>query len=547
MQKIIKGNILFLIVLAIGIVFTFWNLPQTFYQQDEWQALGHNLVQGIGNITNYASPIQLFFGEGRPLGRALNLIFFGFFKFTVIPAAIFAIFLHALNAFLVFYLVKKLTAKYSIAFFASLFFAANGVSHQAVIWAAALGTLPATTFVLLAILNYLKFFEKEEKKWLFYSFFLMILSLLFKEVGSFLFIFFPLLYFFYSKRPTLIGNLKVNFLFIIYGLLAVVFRLSELFFETERKVGVFVRGGSAFGTKVLFHLILYPLTGLFQIFYPDLPIYKLADTITRLQYPFVVPTPLFELTAQTIVTDSISLLGAVAILMTLWMIDKIGKYKNPKFIIFSVSLILLSFLPYAVLDRGGSYMDSRYYYVAAIGAGMIVGYIFQFFLERNLYIAIFVTLLGGLLFVQHIQVIRKDISSQAKIAKERLYILNTLKQIHPSLNDKNIFYITSDRDYIGPNNKLPFQEGLGYTLIVWYYDTGKIPQELLNSNFLWDIGSQGYKEINSSGFGYFSDLNTMMESYKKYNLSPKDVISFYWDGEKQKLIDTTSQTRKLLK
>jgi len=44
MQKIIRNNIFLLTALGLIILFTFFDSFKTFYQQDEWQALGHNLV-----------------------------------------------------------------------------------------------------------------------------------------------------------------------------------------------------------------------------------------------------------------------------------------------------------------------------------------------------------------------------------------------------------------------------------------------------------------------------------------------------------------------
>ncbi len=547
MQKIIKGNILFIIVLAIAIVFTFWNLPQTFYQQDEWQVLGLNLVQGTSNIIKYTSPLQLLFGEGRPLVRALNLIFFGIFKFTVIPTALFAILMHIVNSVLVFYLVKKITLKNVIAFIASLFFAVNAVAHQAVTWAAAVGTLPATTLILLSILSYLKFLEEKKKKWLLFSFFSTIISLLFKENGIFLFVFIPALYFIYNKKRTSIDFIKTHVLFIFYGGAIVLFRLSEFSLSIDKKVGVFVSGGTGFNQRVLLHLILYPITGFFQIFVPPLTFYNLANKFTQLQYPFVISTPLAGLVPQTIVSDLIAVIGTLIIVSLVLLLNRNNKYKDTTFLLFSIFLTLFSFLPYAVLDRGGSYMDSRYYYLAAIGGGMILGYILNFFLQKTKILVLIPIILASLLIFFHIKVIKDEISYQVKIARVRLYILNTIKQTHPTLSNKNIFYIIGNQDYYISNNPLPMQQGMGYTLMVWYYDTKKIPSALLNDNFIWNIGSQGYKEINGAGFGYFSDFNTLLETYKKYDLLPEKVISFYWDGKKEKLIDTSVKIRTFLK
>ena len=151
-----KKYLSLIFILAVAL-FIFWDLPKTFYQQDEWQTLGHNLAQDIGIFANI-SPLHLLFGELRPLSGLMYLIFLGFYKFTVVPTAIFGILFHIINATLTFYLVDKITKKRLIAFIASVFLIANSVSHQAVTWASAIGTLPAATLILIAIIMYLKFF-----------------------------------------------------------------------------------------------------------------------------------------------------------------------------------------------------------------------------------------------------------------------------------------------------------------------------------------------------------------------------------------------------
>src|SRR3989344_5394539 len=99
------------IILLLVITYTFRRLPQTFYQQDEWMVLGHNLVDGISNITKYSTPYGLLIGDGRPLGRALNLIFFGLIKFDLRAEAYFAIAMHSVNAYLVYLLTDRLFRK----------------------------------------------------------------------------------------------------------------------------------------------------------------------------------------------------------------------------------------------------------------------------------------------------------------------------------------------------------------------------------------------------------------------------------------------------
>ena len=66
MRNIFKNRNLYLLgLIFIVALFTFFNLPRTFYQQDEWQTLGHNLAGGMGIFAS-ANPLSLLFGEQTP-------------------------------------------------------------------------------------------------------------------------------------------------------------------------------------------------------------------------------------------------------------------------------------------------------------------------------------------------------------------------------------------------------------------------------------------------------------------------------------------------
>lgn len=536
-------------LLAAIICLTFGKLFNTFYQQDEWMALGHNLAQGASNVLRYSSPLQLILGEGRPLGRALNLIFLGVFQFTVWPLVIFAIGNQIINAILVYSFTNQLSGNRPTAVIAAAFFAVNGVAHQAVSWGAAVATLPATTCILLALIQYAYFLKTKKMKYLYWAFGLTLVSLLFKEVGIFLLLLLPLLHYLYTtintRRASLWDTIKTNLLFLGYGVVAVVFRFFELSQVTTSN-GAFTATGAGFKEKIVSHLILYPLTGIWQIFVPALPMYDFSKHIAQLHYSFLLTSPLADLGSQTMLTDLLCVMGAVIVLGVLLLLNYVQKHTQIFYISTAVLITTLSFLPYAVLDRGGSYMDSRYYYVAAIGGGMLLGYLGNYLIKKNIFLA-FPVIIGLVFFIyQHGLVVRQEIAIQTKTAAERIKLLSTLKKLQPDLMPKTVFYFTGNKEYYIATNKLPMQQGMGYTLLVWYYSTKKIPSSLLNENFLWNLGDQGYKEVNGTGFGFFSEKAALLENYQKYKLTPEQVVSFNWDGKTQELIDTSLETRKLL-
>ena len=542
-----KNIFLPIAVLSLITILILFNLPNTFYQQDEWQTLGHNLADGIG-IFKSTNPLSFFLGESRPLTLLMNLLFFGYYKFTIVPTAIFAILFQIINSSLVFYLVNKITKKRIIAFSASLFLIANSVSHQAVTWSSAIGTLPAATFIIIAIIMYLKYLEKAEKKYLTASFISTVLSLYFKGIGLSLFILLPLMAFIYKNKPINKKNIKetffINLPLFIYGFLALVFRFSEVFFRTEKFAGFADgMGNNSFAQTVLLRLILYPLTSLFQTFVPPLDLYSLTPVITKVQYKFLIGSPLTDLVSQTIVADMVSIAGTAAILGFLGFIMYKSKDKiMSRHMLFVLLFFFLSFLPYAVLDRGSAYLESRYSYVGAIGAGILFGHIIYFLININKYFKLATLFLAAIFLFHHVSIIRRDINYQVNLGNARKEVLNGIKNHYPNIEKNSIFYVISDKKYYGEITN-PFQNGLGYVLEVWYYDSGKIPKEFLSKNFLWDLGSEGYREKGNYGFGYFQDIDKMAKVMEKDKLSISMVHAFYIKSKENRVLNIDEEVK----
>lgn len=541
-----KSRFLPIAVLSFITILIFFNLPNTFYQQDEWQTLGHNLAQGIGIFAN--NPLQLLFGELRPLSGLMYLIFLGFYKFTVVPTAIFGILFHIINATLTLYFVDKITKKKLIAFIASVFLITNSVSHQAVTWASAIGTLPATTLILIAIIMYLKYLEKANKKYLLISFISTILSLYFKGIGIFLFILLPLMGFIYKNIPINKKNVKkmlaINFPLFTFGFLVLTVRFSEVFFRTEKIAG-FVSGGgdNSFVQTIILRMILYPLTSLFQIFVPPLDLYPIMPIITKMQYKFLITSPVSGLVAESIVTDMVAILGSIVILGLLgFMVYKYKDTTTNRNMLFALLFFFLSFLPYVVLDRDSSYFSGRYFYVSVIPAGILFGYIVYFFANINTY-AKWVTLFFVTLFLlHHTSIIRRDINYQVNLGNERKAVLSGIKSQYPSIEKNSIFYVTSDKQFLGDITN-PFQNGLGYVLEIWYYDSGNIPKSFLSENFLWDLGAEGYKKSGDKSFGYFQDMDKMVKEMVKNKLSRSTVHGFFFDSNSRKLFNISDEVK----
>jgi hypothetical protein len=322
-----------------------------------------------------------------------------------------------------------------------------------------------------------------------------------------------------------------------------IYKFNELFFRTEKITGIASGVDNNFMKTIILHMILYPLTSLFQIFVPPMDLYPIMPVITKMQYKFLIASPVSGLVAESIVTDMVAILGSIVILGFLGFIAY--RYKNTitnRNILFSLLFFFLSFLPYVIFDRDSSYFSGRYFYLSVIPAGILFGYIVYFFANINTY-AKWTTLFFVTLFLfHHASIIRRDINYHINLGNDRKAVLAGIKSNYPNLADKNIFYVTSDRSFLG-NITNPFQNGLGYVLEVWYYDSGKIPKEFLSENFLWDLGAEGYREKDSYGFGYFQNIDNMAKEMAENKLSRSIIHGFFFDSNSKKVLNISDEVR----
>jgi hypothetical protein len=49
-------------------------------------------------------------------------------------------------------------------------------------------------------------------------------------------------------------------------------------------------------------------------------------------------------------------------------------------------------------------------------------------------------------------------------------------------------------------------------------------RQLFKENFLWPIASQGYREVDGRGFGYFSNKDNFRRLLRKINIKDKFML-----------------------
>jgi hypothetical protein len=539
---------LFPLLLVIIVFLLYIGLTNSFYQQDEWHGMADILAQGPKSLlVSIGDPLQLLLGRGRVLSYALVYFFYSVFPFQVSQITFFVVTLHSVNTLLVYYLANKLTKNKIASFFGALFFAVNGTSYGSVTWpAAGLGLIPASFFIFLATIVYIKYLENHKKKLLLEIFGLLYLSLYFKETAVPLFILFPISHFIFIK--TKINEfIKTYWIFIVFCGIAVAARFIT-FTSVPVQQDLFLTGATqSFMLTLLVRAILYPLTSFSLMFIPPTPTFEIAKRITWIYYPFLPPA-LYDLVAQTAVIDIIAVFLTMFFLIGIFSLFSKAGRTIKRCVLFLLLFITFSFLPYIIISKSFAYLESRYYYISVFGAGVLLSLVISR-LGKVVKPFVYSASIFGLVLLLwvHAGEVSSAVKTQAILGQERRTLLENISTIKPSLNRSTIFYITGDRDYyIESGNPLPLQQGTGHTLLVWYAAHARADRhltELLGKQYLWGIGEQGYQEVNGAGYGFYWDLNLLKSEIKNLKFKKEDVVGIYYDSKAQRVSNITNEIK----
>ena len=535
----LNKNFLAFLLLTSVILGVFSRLTQTFYQQDEWNGLGLVLSQSLQSVfPETFRPIDLLFVKGRMLSSLIFYFFASNFPLQNVQMAVLAIILHIIATFLVFLLIKRTVRSFTASLLGAAFFAVNSVSHGAVTWPViAISTIGSSIFILLSILSFFKFAQTDKTKWLLLTGFLLYTSLWFKETGLYLFIFFPFAVLL-LRRYKIKAFLKQFWWFILLFFLIAGYRVLELRSITT-SADLYLTGASEnFFLTLLIRAGLYPLTSLSLMFVPGNHFIEFAREVVHNNYPYFAGAPNFVLIAQSAILDILALALTIFILFVIFLFLRREKSGIIKTVTFWLAFSLLSFIPYVVLAKDFSYLESRYYYVPVAGGAFLLAWVLQRFRQivGKIGFTVLIVPLTVLFLWWHIKTVHVAISDQVLLSQVRKSFMVQLKEQLPTLNaKKNIFYITSDKNYWADTNMLPFQQGSGYTLMVLYYGSDKIPNEFLKDGFLFEIGSQGYRDDGDLVFGFFYDKKELTKAMETYKLSEDDIVYLNYKYKEKKI------------
>lgn len=534
-------NYIYLYLASFGVtLLLYWRLFFTFYQQDEWQAFGHFIALGWRAIGENLSFVDLILAKGRLLTVGIYDLIFTVEPYGVITIFSITLFLHALNGLLIYLLIQKLFRNKYVAIIATLFFLTNSIANQAVTWAgASIAIVGSTTCVLFSIFLLLDYVENNSMRSYIFSFILLFISLQFKEsalVWIPLYIVVPLLF---LKRKITQKYLLIAIVPLIYFVLFLSLRVGGSL-TSAQKVGDYINSTHNVKQVVLANALTYTSTSFAQIIIPPEFIYPLAKWFFSTEYLSIVSNPQFDLLYQSFGADMINMFFSLIFLGILILcVTYTKEYK--RFWLF-LGMFLSTLLPYIIIQRGSSYLESRYYYLLLIPMSGFVGLILYALTKLKVKLYSIVVCMLIILIVSYICIVQKELKKQVSYAQARNTILHTLKEEVPRLKKNTVFFIQSDQSYVSLTNPLPFQEGIGYTFLAYLYNTDdKELNPLLIDNFLWDTGTQGFRKIGERGYGLFTEKTLLTKALREKQFTNKDVISFYWDSKSHKLINKTEK------
>ena len=557
-----RSGIVFMILAALLTNFMLQAMRNLYYAFDEWKLLGSTYVNGVLGEVKLLSLLEIFSGKARILALFLSNATFYFAPFQTYPFVITSYIVHFLNAVLVYAIVKKFSKSAFMAFMAGIFFVTGSVASQVFSWlGATYESLFNILFLLLSIWLYSTFPKRTSRSWnftLLVSWLFAIISYYFKETTIILLVLLPWLYWqeHKSEKNSIMKSVRLHLPFIGIFLCIGISRLLTHYI---------IRGHPTFAqqthvsfTRVLFHLIYYPLTTLAHLFIPYDLMVRLSGLLFNLQYSnvsFVFVDIGRRVLQYYILSDYLSFIVSVAIFIYIYIVIRpVRKYQM--LLLFSLIYYFLQHIPLAFYDvpKGTAYFESRYYYVflpaGAIIFALLVDSLKEVLakiLRSSLFAGIIVLIAASGFFYKQALVMKRNVFGASVYAQRMKHAMEQFSLIRSDLPDKPIIMLSGNTEYFGlARQYIPLEVNAGYVLMVWYYKTGKMPARLILEPYHFNTG-EGYRVIGNKAYGYFNkkeDLLTLFE--RNSSLSLSQIVGFYYDGSTDTLSDDTTEIHEYL-
>lgn len=542
------SKILFLVFPLLFIFLVYIQIINGFFQQDEWYSYGWYVIhRNLGFFEMIKFFISPDVGHYNPLTVAIQQILFSVWNLNYVNFAIVGVVSHIIVVVLLYFLSKEIFENNKIIPIVIAFlFGILASTYQAVTWVVAdISTLWATIFGLISAILFIKYLSNKNIKYLTFSLCVLFISLLLKEITIGLFPLYFVIILFFAKKEV---KLKSIIYIVLASLLYMLIRISMFFLPHSNSQSV-VSQGQGFG-KIIYNFLTVPIKSLSQTLVSQKLIQIISNFIANL-FPNRISgepgTIQFDEFVLKRITESFSLISGFFILLISTVVlikNKINKETFPLFfgILWSIlNSFIFAFSPGKIGIM--FYIDSRNLYFVGIGIVIVVMYILNILSRKN-NIRLLLLLLP--IFLINIFYLNKNLKSFNETAILRHGILNKIVNDNPVLAKKTIFYIESDRAYYGLPETikiLPFQSGFGQTLLSWYEQKQNFPIDFFKNDFLWPIDSEGYKEFNGIGFGYFRDFISLSKFFSQNKIEDKKLISYSFNSINNELKDNSEEIK----
>ena len=460
-----------LFLLFLGVVFLYyWKSLFSYFQGDEW----YYFTQILPQTKEAVGPLKIIFHSiadaneisgGAHVTPISNFLFFlsaKFFQFTYWPYALSAIFIHAVNVYLIYFFVLQFAKKKQIALISAFFFAISYVHFQAITWAMTyIWTALSVTFFLLSLLSLMRSIgdKKHQHKYAYLSGLALFLALLTKESTVVVFAVISLILFLERK------SLQSKAFFIkLYGSLVILYGVYRVVLP---KVLVMIHpqpivAGTQLTpldpTLAFFRLIIYPLKALPELFIPQQWILWASENLTPLSYPTygaqkAVRGSEFLTFTQSAGSDIIIFIIAIILLFCVGISLKITWKKDRtsfNSLLFAFILIVTSTYPLILIATYApwwgyvTFIDSRHLYIGSIGAAIIFAYALTFFSEKIDYLlkkilrskkhfSHTIWVLFGIWAILQFVLLQGQLDKEVLFGSQKKTVINKItKTIHPS-------------------------------------------------------------------------------------------------------------------
>lgn len=571
--SLFKRTRILILFLVICVVYE-WGFWNTYFAQDEWNGFGVVLFhahQPILEWFNISTSLHFF-----PFNILAWLGMFRLFQYNAEYYAVLAILLQAIAAYVAYRLAFLLSKSFPVAFLTGVLFLTNARSRTAFLHLGVfLNTLPFFIFSILFFLYLSKIARKSvfRVRDAFVLLALFLTAVFFREEAVILIPLLSVFLFIYNKKSISRANIKFFTVFYFFTFCFLVYRVGLQVLNP----GADSISSRSFFQTYLYNLSTFPYKLIVQNIIDGYYVVQLfvINTVSRI-YPAALP---FE-SINTALLDFSFLVVFNIFAVLFFLITKNNKdklfWKN---VLFCGILVVFNAGVLAAIGRPMVRIEERYLYFSGFAVlfifSLLIVYLYK--LKTKIFILDLVLKMSVLAIIIIILstsygTIQNDLKTAQAQGLVRKKIIADITQLHPTIPKKTIFYVecrstcTKNAEFGLTNNiVLPFSSGPGWIIllqyakdkevayepffrryngegIVWFWQTGEF-KKVPVKEFLWDMGSQGYREINGYGFGYFTDKTLLQEALRKNNLSKEIVIGLEYDDKASIIRDVSKRIR----